>query len=107
MEYLMPENEGRAPFEWCAVCPTPASYRCCKPDDGEFGGACKDGEDVEVGCGLRLCENCAITLVHECDGDLTTLIRKLKKEDADGLGLRADAEFLLPEGELLRQICIA
>ena len=103
MEYLVPEKAGETPFEWCHVCPNPANFRC-HTKDGTITYGRGDGEDE--GCGLRLCDSCATTLVHECDGDLEKMIRKVRDEEGE-LGVRADVEFLLSEGELFRQICVA
>jgi hypothetical protein len=103
MEFLMPGKAEEAPFEWCSVCPSPAGFGCCKrqqdghdPDEEALGG---------VGCGLRLCESCAVVLVHECEGSLERLVRRVR--EGEGWGVRADVEFLLPEGELLRRVCCA
>ncbi|KAK4690252.1 hypothetical protein P7C71_g6493, partial [Lecanoromycetidae sp. Uapishka_2] len=67
-----------------------------------------DGE--ERGCGLKLCESCAVALVNDHGGVLPGLLdslklekSKLKKGEGDFL-LRADADFLHPDGELLRRM---
>ena len=101
-EHMMPGKAVNAPFQWCSVCPTAAFFKCCKRSD-------MDVTEIEVekadGCGLVLCEYCAVTLVGEHDGRLEALISTMKAERADdGFGLRADVEFLHPEGELLRRM---
>ena len=100
MEYMMPDAPP-APFEWCSICPSPAYYACCKKPDLDLGldlGGTK-------GCGLLLCENCTASLLSEHSGCLDALIDNLKSDGSGGaFGLRADAEFLLPSGELLRRV---
>ena len=110
MEYMMPGMADHAPFDWCIVCPSPAFFGCCRQGeeamrDRDDGGD-NDGLVGGNGCGLRLCESCAVVLVDECDGKLEALIRRLREEMSEGFGLRADAEFLIPEGELLRRVCV-
>ncbi|EEP81410.1 predicted protein [Uncinocarpus reesii 1704] len=75
---------------WCAICISPAFYQCV----GRRGKAGTRG-----GCGLLLCDSCA-WLVHSHDGDISGVIEAV--QDAGG-NLRADAEFLLPKGELYRR----
>lgn len=104
MEALLPGMAGDVEWEWCSVCPNPAMYGCGRPSDGI------DGEEAEVGCGLRLCEYCAVVLASECQGDLEALIvMKMTEaegegEDGNDLAVRADADLLLRNGELLRRI---
>ncbi|KAL2037195.1 hypothetical protein N7G274_010058 [Stereocaulon virgatum] len=63
------------------------------------------GDGHGKGCGLLLCESCAMTLVNEHDGVLEGLMNQLKRDEADGsFGLRADTDFLHPKGELLRRM---
>lgn len=104
MEFLMPERAQEAPFEWCSVCPSPALFGCCKrqPD----GHAHEEEGLGGVGCGLRLCESCAVVLVYECEGCLEGLAGRAG-EGEEGWGVRADAEFLVGRGELLRRVCCA
>ena len=106
LDFMMPGMAATAPFEWCSVCPAPAFFRCCKKmhmdildeeEDEELGGG--------NGCGLALCEFCAVTLVGEHDGNLEGMINAMRLECADeGFGLRADVDFLHPEGELVRRL---
>ncbi|KAI4124235.1 MAG: hypothetical protein LQ338_004914 [Usnochroma carphineum] len=104
MEALMAGTVSDVEWEWCCVCPNPAVFRCGRAMEGF------DGEDGEAGCGLRLCEECAITMAMESGGDLEGLIEKKMKEAEGEEGLeytvRADAEFLLRKGELLRRAAL-
>ena len=106
MEFMMPGMAASAPFRWCSVCPSPAFFRCCKKMDAEM----VDEEGCEGmgggnGCGLLLCEYCAVTLVGEHDGHLDALIDAMSIDKAnEGYGLRADVDFLHPAGELVRRV---
>lgn len=95
---------GCSPYRYCSVCPGPAFMECCKP---RTLGTCLDDEDLEssgvVGCGLLLCEICAVSLVEEHDGSLESLVSALEIDGAP-FGLRADVKFLLESGELLQRI---
>lgn len=105
LDWLEPGKASSAPFTWCSVCPAPALYRC-----GTFDDSVTESEDavsIEThGCGLYLCESCAIKLVSQYDYSLEGLIDRLGKdmENTEGLfELRADADFLHPAGELARR----
>lgn len=105
LDWLEPGKASLAPFTWCSVCPAPALYRC-----GTFNDSVNESEDASSlethGCGLVLCESCAIKLVCQYDYRLEGLIDKLGKdmEHSEGLfELRADADFLHPKGELARR----
>ncbi|KAL8856359.1 MAG: hypothetical protein Q9178_007050 [Gyalolechia marmorata] len=102
MEVL--SDRGKATWEWCSICPSPALYECCRPSSLWLADA---GEDLEnVGCGLRLCEDCAI-LLTEYAGNLEEAVwRKMEEATVEGneFAVRADAEFLTRGGELLRQV---
>ena len=101
-DYMMPGKANQAPFDWCMVCPLPAFFRCAKQTEMEGMDV---GGDETKGCGLLLCETCASILTVELGGSLAALISKLKVERAgDGFGFRADAEYLHPQGELLRRM---
>ncbi len=91
---------------WCAVCPETAYYTCCAPQETDMYGQPVDpGSSEAFGCGLLLCENCAWSIVYEHDGDLRNLIAAIQQDEYEHpTGLRADASFLLPDGELLRQL---
>lgn len=103
--YLMPGMPATAPFAWCSICQNPAFHACHKQID--TGSARLDGPqgaELQEGCGLRLCEDCATSLIHESGGDLEALvegIRSIYKEEAN---LRADVDLILPGGELVRRI---
>ncbi|KAL9136670.1 MAG: hypothetical protein Q9175_002116 [Cornicularia normoerica] len=106
MEWMMPGMASLAPFKWCSICPSPAFYFCStKPDidmDGQEEGLYLGDHK---GCGLLLCESCAVTLVNEHAGKLDRLIDILENDLADGgFGIRADASFLHSKGELLRRM---
>ncbi|MCJ1454184.1 hypothetical protein MMC28_004535 [Mycoblastus sanguinarius] len=105
-EWILPGMASSAPFAWCSVCPTPAFFACCAKMDTYM-----EGQDTEIcggdvkGCGLLLCKSCAVTLVNKHDGILRGLIDRLKTDKVEGeFGLRADADFLHPKGELLRRM---
>lgn len=43
------------------------------------------GECDQKGCGLLLCESCAVTLVNEHDGNLEGLLDRLKGDEEEGV----------------------
>lgn len=100
----MQTEAGSITYRYCSVCPGPAFLECCKPSTL---GTRTDEEDMErygrVGCGLLLCETCAVLLVEEHDGNLESLVAALEI-DGGPFGLRADVKFLLESGELLQRI---
>ena len=104
-DWMAPGQAASAPFPWCSICPAPAFFACCsESDEIAVPGFGQDGADGK-GCGLFLCESCAVTLVNEYDGVLEGLIDRLKEEEEEGgFSLRADADFLHPKGELLRRM---
>lgn len=54
---------------------------------------------------MLLCESCALALVNEHERKLDRLIDSLGENGDDGgFGIRADASFLHPRGELLRRM---
>lgn len=99
--YLVPGMTEFALFDWCCICPTPASFHCLKPQEPEMLFS-----NTTDGCGLLLCERCASLLVGRYGGVLERLIDGLKLQYGES-GLRADAEFLHPKGEILRRISYA
>ena len=100
-DWMMPGAAASAPFLWCSICPAPAFFTCCS----EMEGIDAFGEGDQKGCGLLLCESCAVTMVNEHDGNLEGLLDRLKDDEEDGgFGLRADADLLHPKGELLRRM---
>ena len=105
IDWMAPGQAALAPFPWCSICPAPAFFACCcETDEIDALGFGQD-EAADKGCGLLLCESCAVTLVNEHNGVLEGLIDTLKEEEKEGgFGLRADADFLHPKGELLRRM---
>lgn len=106
MEWMMPGMASLAPFSWCSICPSPAFFSCTTKPDINMDNQEEDlylGD--QKGCGLLLCESCAITLVSEHEGKLDRLIDSLGNDrGAGGFGIRADASLLHSEGELLRRM---
>lgn len=76
---------------WCSICPTLARYQCCTA--GMHG----------KGCGLMLCETCAVSVV-DSEGDLEKALKVVEDDTGEErvLGLRADYEFLKQHGLLMR-----
>ena len=106
MEWMMPGMASLAPFAWCSICPNPAFFCCSTKPDLDMDGQEEDlylGD--QKGCGLLLCESCAISLISEHEGKLDKVIDSLGNGGGDGgFGMRADAILLHPEGELLRRM---
>ena len=106
LKWLEPDLMSSVPFEWCSICVKPASFSCKNPS-AMGPSLLKDeaeDEDEEFGCGLYLCEGCAVTLL-EYDGKLNDLIAMLETdEDCGPLDIRADANFLHSDGHLMRRI---
>ena len=90
---------GEVESQWCAVCPQYATHRCTK----------KQG-DGRNGCGLKLCDDCASWLVKDHKGDLTEFIERLivttvkHTGEEESAGIRPDAVFFLPRGEMLDRL---
>jgi hypothetical protein len=89
---------------WCALCPAPALYQCCTPQDCDMWGAPVDPRSKEAqGCGLSLCEECAMS--YNESNDLNAVIEDVGEQDEIWiLGQRADAEFLKKGGLLERNV---
>lgn len=105
VHYLIPGMTESAPFEWCSICPKPASYRCCKRQEPHMPLKGRPEALMRtVRCGLLLCQHCARLLVEEHFGLLDQLIDSLRYEEPP-FDFRADADFLHPKGELLRRFC--
>ena len=106
MEWMMPGMASLAPFAWCSICPSPAFFCCSTKSDIEMDGQAEDlylGD--QKGCGLLLCESCATSLVNEHEGKLDKLMDSLENDGGDGgFQIRADANFLHSDGELLRRM---
>lgn len=109
MECMMPGMASSAPFKWCSICLSPAFFSCSTKSDVDME---VEEEDLylgdQKGCGLLLCNSCAVALVSEHEGKLDKLIDSLENlendGDDEGFVIRADARFLHPEGELLRRM---
>lgn len=106
MEWMMPGMASLAPFAWCSTCPSPAFFCCStRPDIDMDGQAGELYLGDQKGCGLMLCESCTVALASEHEGKLFRLIDSLENTGDDGgFGVRADANFLHPKGELLRRM---
>jgi hypothetical protein len=96
------ENEDAAALEtWCSVCCNLAAWECC------LG---QQHEEEREGCGLALCEVCAVDL-DKCGGSFEQMLQKLEDEQNDQppreplpgrpLTLRADFQFLKADGLLM------
>ena len=104
-DYLLPGMAASAPFSWCSICPNPAFHACCKQlDMGITGMEGTEGAEQWHGCGLKLCEDCAMSLINESGGDLEALVEGIKDRGEGVIGLRADVDLILPRGELVRRI---
>lgn len=102
MEYAQPGKANSAPFVWCSICVRPANHQCCtRPDIPTQPADLTATVEGKLGCGLFLCAPCAHHLSKYCNGELYQLIDFLRT--CPHASLRADAEFLHPEGELSRQ----
>lgn len=82
---------------WCSICPALALYKCA---------ATQAFDEETSGCGLLLCEGCALDLVEDHDGDMHGFLGSMTEETTDErpFGLRADAELLRPDGPLARHM---
>jgi hypothetical protein len=89
------EDGEEVRYHWCSVCVNLATWECVSMQEDMAGAS------VKVGCGLLLCDLCAVE-VEAANGDLQSVVRKL--EESDGLdqirprGLRADVNFLREDG---------
>jgi hypothetical protein len=93
--------------KWCSLCPSLALYQCCTTQETDMWGEDVDpNSDDAEGCGLLLCEDCAVVLNEEEDLEI---VLDAMIQDVDGehweLGARADAEFLRKEGLLIGKVC--
>jgi hypothetical protein len=92
---------------WCRLCPSPALYQCCTPQDTDAWGEPVDPYSREAeGCGLMLCENCAAYLgeLGNLDRGIDAIQSNKGAEDTWPLGVRADAELLKRDGLLVRNV---
>ncbi|KAI9820749.1 MAG: hypothetical protein M1827_005119 [Pycnora praestabilis] len=99
-------GRNRPLTKWCSICPCPAFFKCCTLQATDrFGQPMNSTSDGAAGCGLHMCEHCAVSLSTCHGGDLGTMLRSAEEnpDDYPG-GLRADAALYLPERELLQQV---
>ena len=100
MEWMVPGVCDSAPFEWCCLCPRPAEFACCS--HARMVSKIRGGES---GCGLKLCHNCAYSLLNEHAGNLTRLITTMEEDKSlTSFEVRADINFLRSDGHLLNRI---
>ena len=123
------ENAGGVEYRWCSICPSLALYECVTlQETDEFGQVVPPKAKAELGCGLLLCDACALA-VMATSGDLQAVLNagpdaevgingeavnleemRVDEECELGerypLGWRADAEFLKKDG-LLMQAALA
>ncbi|KAI9708643.1 MAG: hypothetical protein M1820_003861 [Bogoriella megaspora] len=104
-------SQGSHPVEyrWCSVCPQLAVFECMTQQSRSV-----TGEEIppkgkaEFGCGLLLCDACAMDLTQKYEGDLQQMLNRIgNDEEKRPLGLRADVEFLRSDGMLARAITAA
>ncbi|MCJ1411068.1 hypothetical protein MMC19_005156 [Ptychographa xylographoides] len=98
VQWLTSDVYSSVPFDWCCLCPSLATFGCCTPELVDAGSQ----DEGEPGCGLKLCSNCAWTLVNDFEGNLTRAIAAM--EDDKSLSvfeIRADVNFLRSDGHLL------
>lgn len=99
---------GQAPTminPWCSLCPSPAFHGCGTIQPRNKYLERVDASSVEArGCGLLLCEQCAIQM-QECNGDLGKVAERNRQRHSE-VGSRADADFLLAGSELDRQYSV-
>lgn len=103
---------------WCMICPSGATHECCTEQSGGGEGTVErksererakgKGRVVPCGCGLKLCWACSNLLKGLFGGDLGKMMeRMLGREPPQKFyprGLRADAELLVRDGLLIRQV---
>ena len=99
-------NTARPSDQWCSLCPSPAIYRCCTPQDTDMWGEPVSSVSAEAsGCGLLLCEDCeqAFDGLGDVEAVLDMIVED-REQEVWQLGLRADAELLKREGLLIRSV---
>lgn len=107
--------------KWCSICPAPAFYKCCTKQQFNERGEAIDADSSPPtpvnGCGLLLCEVCEdlVFKIAETPNrnqaiEAVALTRTIRRAGEECMklsypeGVRADAEFLTPEGELLTRM---
>jgi hypothetical protein len=98
--------------KFCSLCVSDlASFHCATIQDSLVEN--HDGETRIAGCGLKLCERCAVVLLRNCDGSLEKAIGALeeqaKQDQEKGMELprflaRADLGLLKTSGLLYRNM---
>lgn len=80
---------------FCSICCSLAALKCCAGQEGD-----------PEGCGLKLCDRCTATLVGRYDGDLGNMLTHEAGTvtEEHQIGLRADAELLMPDGVVMRYL---
>ncbi|KAL3426608.1 hypothetical protein PVAG01_00117 [Phlyctema vagabunda] len=98
---------------WCSVCPSPAFFACTAPQLYTSTGELAHDATRDYGCSLLLCEACADLMrkTQYCYRGPRSIIDRVVAGARDSLsgtyeepGMRADASFLLDDGELCRFI---
>ncbi|KAF1851988.1 uncharacterized protein K460DRAFT_351845 [Cucurbitaria berberidis CBS 394.84] len=94
---------------WCSMCFSTASYRCCNAQPSLLFTLGAE-EELMDGCGLNLCEGCAVRFTEEfgsnCDAMATAMENEPKQTEDDDVpaAARADVGFLIKDGLLMRNI---
>ncbi|KAE9376122.1 hypothetical protein N431DRAFT_371182 [Stipitochalara longipes BDJ] len=95
---------------YCSVCPDLAGFKCCAPSFS-FGEEGEEEGEVE-GCGLLLCEKCMEMMGKGIAAGFSRGSESLDALVGEAararllypLGVRADAEFITTDGELMMRI---
>lgn len=95
---------------WCSMCFSVAKFGCARVQPS----VCGEEEETVVGCGLRLCDRCAVRLKDEFEGNIELLAEHMdpspkisiedeESDDLEGMA-RADVGFLKKDGLLMAAI---
>ena len=105
-----PQGSGqKIEYKWCSICPSLALYECVTRQETDVMGQPIHPKAKAVeGCGLLLCDACAMAITEK-EGDLQAVLKKGlgRGSNEDGrwpLGWRADAEFLSHDGLLMAAV---
>ena len=115
-------------YGWCSICPALAQYVCmARQETNALGEPVPPKAKAELGCGLYLCDTCAMAMIAK-RGDLQAMLKegpeaqldnreedeKVDDEDMDEHaenkqgrwpgGWRADAELLRADGLMMRAV---
>ncbi|KAH9875482.1 hypothetical protein J1614_004303 [Plenodomus biglobosus] len=94
---------------WCSMCFAVAKFGCATVQPS----VCGEEETNEIGCGLRLCERCAVRLQDEFGGDVGLMASHMDTLPKIGVAdeggnlegrARADVGFLKRDGLLMTNI---